>query len=334
MIKDGPFKDGYHMRKSQFKPAWWLPFSHLQTIWPALVRRNAKLVSQLEHERVELPDGDFLDLAWAGRHEKGPIVIILHGFEGSLHSHYIAGMLNALKKDGLRSVFMHFRGCSGTPNRLARGYHSGETGDVAFVADFLKKREPNTPLAAVGYSLGGNVLLKWLGETGKSNPLTAAVAVSVPFELTSAVKRMQRGFSRLYQWYLLYYACKRLKYKYQQQAELAELGLRLNSVKTIIEFDNLLTAPLHGFENAHHYYQEASSRRYLRHIEVPTLIVHAKDDPFMTDEVIPAVSELSSSVQLEMSERGGHVGFVSGRYPWKPKYWLEERVPRFFAEHF
>lgn len=322
------------MKPSTFRPAWWLPSAHLQTIWPALMRRQPRVISQLEHERLELPDGDFLDLAWVGRTESGPIVLVLHGFEGSLHSHYIAGMLNALKRSGLRSVFMHFRGCSGVPNRLLRGYHSGETGDVAWVTQVLKAREPNTPIAAIGYSLGGNVLLKWLGETGAANPLTAAVAVSVPFELMGAVKRIQRGFSRLYQRYLLYYACKRLRHKFQKQQEHSQFAHRLKSVKNIVEFDNLLTAPLHGFKDAHHYYEEASSRRYLKHIETPTLILHAKDDPFMTDDVIPGITELSTSVQFEMSERGGHVGFVSGRYPWKAEYWLEQRVPHFFKEHF
>lgn len=322
------------MVQSQFKPAWWLPFSHMQTIWPALVRRrNRALIAKLQHERLELPDGDFLDLAWLGKDETGPIVIVMHGFEGSLESHYSLGMLHALREHGLRSVFMHFRGCSGTPNRLVRGYHSGETSDLAFLAEVLKGREPKTLLAAVGYSLGGNVLLKWLGETERRNPLVAAVAISVPFELIGAVRRIQRGFSRFYQWYLLRHARKRLQHKLRQHAGFDEHVERLKSVKTIVEFDDLLTAPLHGFKNAMHYYQEASSRQFLRHIAVPTLIVHAKDDPFMTTEVIPEKTELSSCVQFEMSERGGHVGFVSGAYPWKPKYWLEERIPQFFLEH-
>lgn len=323
------------MIQSQFKPAWWLPFSHLQTIYPAILRRKTKIPAPLfEHERLELPDGDFLDLAWVGRLKTGPIIMVLHGFEGSLQSHYSMGMLNALKEFGLRSVFMHFRGCSGIPNRLARGYHSGETGDVAFLASVIAEREPKTPIAALGYSLGGNVLLKWLGETKDKNPLSAAVAVSVPFELTRAVKRIQSGFSRFYQWYLLHHACKRLRHKFEEQQEHSELGDRLKTVKSIVDFDNLLTAPLHGFKDADHYYQEASSRRYLRHIQKPTLILHAKDDPFMTAEVVPDHSELSSAVRLEVSDRGGHVGFVSGRYPWKPRYWLEERVPQFFVEHF
>jgi len=322
------------MKQSQFKPAWWLPFSHLQTIWPALLRRrNRTIMSELQHERLELYDGDFLDLAWLGREETGPIVIVMHGFEGSIASHYALGMLASLKKHGLRSVFMHFRGCSGTPNRLLREYHSGETADLAYLVKVLQEREPHTPLAAVGNSLGGNVLLKWLGETGGNNPLIAAAAISVPFELTLAVNRVQRGFSRFYQWYLLNHACKRLQRKLRHHAGYQEHAKRLKSIKTIVELDELLTAPLHGFRNAMHYYKEASSRQFLRHIKVPTLIVHAKDDPFMTSDIIPDASELSSYVQLEVSDRGGHLGFVSGTYPWKPTYWLEERVPRFFLEH-
>lgn len=325
------------MKKSEFKPAWWLPFSHMQTIWPAFIkRRDLEGVKELSYERLELPDGDFLDLVWSGRDEKGPIVIMLHGFEGSIDSHYSKGMLIALKKYGLRSVFMHFRGCSGTHNRLPKNYHSGDTEDIAHLAAVLKKREPKTKLAAIGYSLGGNVLLKWLGETGKENPLESAIAVSVPFELTNAVNRIQRGFSRLYHWYLLNHVCRRLQAKFKHiESYAAHFTIeQIKTIKSIVEFDDMVTAKLHGFENAHHYYNSASSRQYLKNIKVPTLIVHAKDDPFMTPEAIPSQSELSPYVQLEVSEKGGHVGFISGGTPWKPTFWIEERAPQFFVQYF
>ena len=151
------------MSDNQFKPAWWLPNSHLQTLWPPIFRRNIKDL-QLERERLELPDGDFIDLDWVSRQKQGPLVLILHGLEGSIESHYAKGMLQTVTQYGWRGVFMHFRGCSGEPNRLARSYHSGETGDIDYVISLLRDREPNLILAAVGFSLGGNVLLKWLGE--------------------------------------------------------------------------------------------------------------------------------------------------------------------------
>lgn len=317
------------MNKQEFKPAWWLKNSHLQTIWPVLVRRPIKDLP-LERERLETPDGDFLDLDWINRSKTGqPIVIVLHGFEGSIDSHYATTMLKELAERGYRGVFMHFRGCSGEPNRLPRGYHSGETADIAHLASVLLAREPNTPLAGIGYSLGGNVLLKWLGETGADNPLKAAVAVSVPFELHKAAERIQHGFSRFYQWYFLRCLRRRLFGKFQAVAAPIDFAV-ISGARTIWDLDNGYTAPLHGFQNASHYYSVSSSRQYLKNITVPTLLVHAKDDPFMTEDVLPSPRELSSSVTLEVSETGGHVGFVSGRYPWRPEYWLEKRVPAFF----
>lgn len=319
------------MDNQEFKPAWWLKNSHLQTIWPVLTRKSVRDLP-LERERLETPDGDFLDVDWVGRSNIGqPLVIVLHGFEGSIESHYAKTMLKQLCGQGYRGVFMHFRGCSGEHNRLARGYHSGETADIAFLMSVLLAREPNTPMAAIGYSLGGNVLLKWLGETGADNPLKAAVAISVPFELHKAAERIQKGFSRFYQWYFLKCLRRRLLSKFEAVEAPIDLGV-IQGARTIWDFDNAYTAPLHGFQNAEHYYTVSSSRQYLKRIEVPTLLVHAKDDPFMSEDVLPERHELSPKVILELSETGGHVGFVSGRYPWCPEYWLEKRVPSFLAE--
>lgn len=325
-------KQGCHaMHNNHFKPAWWLKNSHLQTIWPVLVRKQVKDLP-LERERLELPDGDFLDIDWVGKSEVGrPLVLILHGFEGSIESHYAKSMLRSLREQGWRGVFMHFRGCSGEPNRLVKGYHSGETQDVAYLVEQIRKREPKTRIAGIGYSLGGNVLLKWLGETGAKNPLCAAVAVSVPFELHKAAERIQSGFSRFYQWYFLHCLRRRL-YKKCEQVPFPVALLGWNQMRTIFDFDNTFTAPVHGFENAEDYYQTASSRQYLSKIQVPTLLVHAKDDPFMTADVVPTADELSPCVRLEVSESGGHVGFVGGRYPWCPEYWLESRIPVYLSE--
>jgi predicted alpha/beta-fold hydrolase len=319
------------MDDMKFKPAWWLRNPHLQTMWPTLCRRPIKNLP-LRRERFELPDGDFVDLDWAGS-GNGPIVLVLHGFEGSIDSSYAKGMLLAIKQQGWRGVFMHFRGCSGEHNRKPHSYHSGDTGDVAEVVKEIKLREPDTLLAAVGFSLGGNVLLKWLGETRDQNPLHAAIAISVPFELHKAADKICQGFSRFYQWYMLRSVQKRLEQKFLQQPPPIKFP-PFSQLRTIRDFDDKVTAPMHGFSGVQEYYTLSSSRQFLQHIRVPTLLLHAKDDPFMTQEVIPHPHELSEVVRLEVTETGGHVGFVTGKFPWRAEYWLEQRVPIFLRECF
>lgn len=317
---------------NQFKPAWWLRNPHLQTLWPVFCRKSITHLA-LERERLELPDGDFIDLDWVQSSvQRGPVVLLMHGLEGSIESHYSKGMLDAITKQGWRGVFMHFRGCSGEPNRLPRGYHSGDTGDVAYVTKIIQRRFPGEPIAAIGYSLGGNVLLKWLGETQGESPLHAAIAISVPFELDKAADRIQQGFSRLYHWYFI----RCMRDRMVQKHELGILPLDpavIEGSDNILSFDDNITAPLHGFVNAQDYYTVTSSRQFLGRIQRPTLILHAKDDPFMTEAVIPSQTELSPYVELEISESGGHVGFVAGTLPWKPRYWLEERIPAFLKNH-
>jgi len=311
-----------------FKPAWWCRGPHAQTLWPYLIRRTARVA--LRRERLELPDGDFLDLDWTPN-TTGPIVAILHGLEGSSDSPYARGILRAIECRGWRGVIMHFRGCSGEPNRRPRSYHSGETGDFAYFVEVLRQREPHTPLAAVGYSLGGNVLLKWMGEMGERANLAAAVAVSVPFVLSEAASRMEQGFSQTYQWWLL----RRLHRSIEEKRQRLSLPLTTNdpsSLWTFRDFDEHVTARLHDFDGADHYYRVSSSRQYLTGITVNTLLLHAQDDPFMFAATVPHRDELSDSTTLELSEHGGHVGFVSGRWPWAARYWLEERIPRYLEK--
>lgn len=294
----------------------------MQTLWPFLFRRAPRV--ELRRERVELPDGDFLDLDWTVR-DDGPIVLILHGLEGSSNSKYARGLLKAVHKRGWRGAVMHFRGCSGEPNRMPRGYHSGETGDLACIVDLLRRRKPETPLFVVGFSLGGNVLLKWLGESGEQAPINAAVAVSVPFLLGESAKRLDRGFSRVYQWGLMRSMCRSVAEKRRR----VKLPLRiedLSALKTFRDFDEHVTAVLHGFASADDYYNRSSSWQYLKEIQVPTLIIHSSDDPFMTKAMIPQDGELSPAIQLEINDSGGHVGFVGGEWPWAPAYWLEGRI--------
>lgn len=317
-----------------FQPAWWLPGPHGQTLWAALVRRRAR--PPLERERVELPDGDFVDLDWAAPRADlrpdPPIVLVLHGLEGSSDSRYARGMLAALARAGWRAAMLHFRGCSGSPNRLARSYHSGDTGDLAFVIGALAARFPCARLGAVGFSLGGNVLLKWLGETADANPLRVAAAVSVPFALGRCADRLEQGFSRAYQWWLMRSMRSSVLAKAPLLADRLDLD-RARRSRSFREFDDRVTAPLHGFASADDYYARSSSRGYLRAIAVPTLIVHARDDPFMYPEVVPEAAEVSPAVRLAITGRGGHVGFVEGAWPGRARYWLEEAIPDFLRPY-
>ena len=279
---------------------------------------------------MELADGDFIDLDWSTG-DSGPIVLVLHGLEGSSRSRYARGLAKVVEGRGWRCAILNFRGCSGTPNRLQRSYHSGDTDDLAEVVNRLAQREPSGRLFIVGYSLGGNVLLKWLGEAADVARVDAAVAVSVPFELDKVAQRLTSGFSQLYQWRLLRDLRAKLRTKFRHRDCSLDLGRALQQ-RTFHGFDDLVTAPLHGFDGVGDYYSRASSRQYLRTITVPTLILHALDDPFMTPDVVPSPAELSASVTLEVSAHGGHVGFVQGRTPWSLSYWLEARINRFFSD--
>ncbi|WP_306519237.1 hydrolase [Rheinheimera sp.] len=320
---------------SEFKPAWWLKNCHLQTILAKYLAPRQPLFYR--PELFNLPDGDELMLSWG---EKSPqnskaLVVILHGLEGNIHSHYVRGMLASLQQQGFAVVLMHFRGCHGEANKLPRAYHSGDTADFAFVLQQLGERYPGLPLAGVGFSLGGNVLMKYLGETAEHCPLKAAAAVSAPLQLSASADRINQGFSKFYQRYLL----KRLKGTMQRKLKrhhnfpLPVTYTDIQRLGTIRDFDQQLTAPLHGFLDAEDYYQKASAKPYLRHIKRPTLLIHAKDDPFLAADVIPTAAELSPHSRLLVSEYGGHVGFVCGGLPWKPVYWLDQVVPAFLQQH-
>ena len=320
--------------QSEFNPAWWLPNSHLQTIYPSFANRKSAEIDSME--RLELLDGDFIDLAWVtqGLAVDAPLVILLHGLGGGLKSTYVAGLLSSFKSVGFRSVLMHFRGASGEPNRHPRAYHSGETGDLNELLECLNQREPLTRKAVVGISLGGNVLLKWLGEHGRQSFIQAAVAISVPFQLSMVAERINQGFSRVYQTHLL----KKLRAVFLSKLETVNRQLPLSkedlmSIKTIYDFDERITAPLHGFKNANAYYQEASALHYLSTIATPTLIIHALDDPFMMPQAVPGVDVLSKDIMLELSAKGGHVGFITGNQFPNPVYWIEQRIPTFLRDY-
>ena len=322
-----------------FKPVWWLNNPHLQTLYPALLRKPPLLTRQ--RERISTPDGDFLDLDWYGNDKKA-IVILLHGLSGSSRSAYILGLQNALALQGLSSVAINFRGCSGEPNRLARCYHSGETEDIHFVYQTLRKRYPQSALAAVGFSIGGNVLLKWLGEQGDRLSLVAAVAICVPLVLGLCASKLDDGFSRIYRRQLLKELTQHVELKkvYLERMGLAEEAdklRRLGDLSRICSFwqyDDQVVAPLHGFKDVYDYYERSSSRQYLSAIRLPTLLIQAEDDPFMTQAVLPEANELSSDVKLEVYSGGGHVGFVGGDRCFGVDYWLDKRVTAFLSQGF
>lgn len=299
------------------------------TMYTTLSGRTVPI--ETRRERLALPDGDFVDLDWVDVPNPQLTLVLFHGLEGSIDSPYARGLLVEGARRGWQGVLMHFRGCSGEPNRLPRAYHSGETGDARTVLAEVQARAGDRPMAAVGYSLGGNVLLKYLGEEGAKAPLVAAAAACVPMMLSPCAAKLRRGFSRVYDRWLLRLLKASLRRK-RAAVDLGDVGrIDERELGSIWAFDERITAPLHGFAGAEDYYARSSSRPYLNRIRVPTLILHALDDPFMTAEVVPNESELSDAVTLELSDRGGHVAYIAGS-PWRPRYWLEERIPEFLAE--
>ncbi|MCB1800845.1 MAG: hydrolase [Gammaproteobacteria bacterium] len=306
---------------SAFRPAWWLRGDHAQTLWPAFFRRQPRI--EVTWERLELADGDFLDLAWSGPAD-GEIVLFMHGLQGGIDSHYARGIMQALNRRGMRVCLMHFRGCGREPNRLPISYHSGKTDDPQATIEHIRRHHGRAVVAAVGVSLGGNVLLKWLGEQGTASPLRRAMAISVPFRLDAAARRMERGWSRLYQRHLV----RSLQDSYRRKfaGMPSPLDVRIDALNTFRLFDDQVTAALHGFDGVDDYYARCSSRRFIPAISVPTLILHARNDPFMFPDTPPEPDELPASVTLEIPRSGGHVGFVEGWWPGIGRYYIDQRV--------
>lgn len=316
------------MATADFKPAWWLRSPHLQTLWPVFFKKRHKL--DLLTEQVELDDGDFIDLCWS-KSASGKSVLVLHGLEGDISSHYANGIMYQLEQSGYKPVLMHFRGCSGRVNRLARAYHSGDTADIATIVNYIKDKTGHYPYAAVGYSLGGNVLLKWLGETGSLNPLTKAVAVSVPFQLHDAARRLEKGLSKVYRDYLLASLRKKYTEKFKQLS--SPLDVDVKQLKSFWDYDDKVTAPLHGFKGAQDYYDQCSSRQFLKDIQTPTRIIHSYDDPFMFRATVPGDEELNRFIDLLPTSHGGHVGFISGNNPFTAYSWCEKKISEFLSDN-
>ena len=317
-----------------FKPKLTLKNRHLQTLYAPLFRKQTTPKVEVEHFNLE--DGDFLESYWYNEkpNDNRPIVVLFHGLAGSFNSPYIQGIMKALEAKGFSSVLMHFRGCSGKENLLPRAYHSGDTADARAWLNYLRVKYKESNLYAIGYSIGGNMLLKLLGEDGEKSILQSAVSVSAPMDLDITAKTINKGFSKRYQAHLL----KPLKETLLAKFDKFDMEILLNktrqdiqNIKTIEEFDEYYTAPINGFKSAQDYYKKCSAKQFLKDIKVPTLIIHALDDPFMTPKILPCENEISEHIQLKITKHGGHVGFVHGGI-FKPKYWLEERIVDYLSK--
>lgn len=303
---------------NQFKPAWWLPNGHLQSCYTAFFPYKRK--SKVRWEELQLPDNDFIELAWAGEKDN-PLVVLLPGLESSIDSNSPQVLMDALVDEGWQVVVMHHRGCGRRINRLARSYNCLNHEDLSYLISVLRKRFDGQSISCIGFSLGGNILLHYLHDHSDA-PIKAAVAVSTPFEMSSAVDYIPN----LYQFRFLLTLKKKTIKKIKSGIVMPASIEQVKKVKTIREHDDLITAPLFNFSSSSAYYQAANCRPILKDIQHPTLILHAMDDPFVPTNTVPGLSEVSSSVILEISEKGGHLGFINGSLPGRPEYWLKERV--------
>lgn len=316
-----------------FRPLRGFAGAHTQTLLGKLLRNGRTL--PLRRERWTTPDDDFLDLDFTVDPDpESPLALVLHGLEGHARRGYCMESYRAARALGMAAVGLNFRACSGEPNLRARSYHSGETHDLAFVVTELRQRFPDRPLVALGFSLGGNVLLKYLGERGHdpSVGVTAAAAISVPYDLSAGADRLQT--TPMGRMVYTRYFLRSLTAKVEEKAHLVgddAILSRVRSARTLRAFDDALTAPLHGFADAADYYDRSSSARYLERIRVPTLLLHAMDDPFLPRSAVPlAAMKSNAALYPVLTEQGGHVGFVTGRLG-HPRFWAEESAARFLA---
>lgn len=265
-----------------------------------------------------------------------PRILLLHGLEGSERSHYVGGLLSEAAARGWGATLIVFRGCGTAPNTARRFYHSGETNDLAHVFGILASRWPDAAWCVAGVSLGGNVLLKWLGERGVvvADRVRAAAAISVPYDLEAGSRFISRGFARVYDRSFLNSLRRKALAKLERYPDLFDRA-QLDRANSVFDFDNAVTGPVHGFVDARDYYSKSSSLGYLARIRVPTLLLSARDDPFLPssvlDRVAVAVRE-NPTFEVEFLESGGHVGFVGGRWPWRAEYYAERRTFEFFDQ--
>jgi predicted alpha/beta-fold hydrolase len=320
-----------------YTPAWWVPGPHLHTLWGKLVRRAPTVRTRAE--RWATPDDDELEIrrldAPPGAAPDTPRLLLLHGLEGTIRSHYLRGTLAQARARGWAADVLIFRGCNGEVNRARRMYHSGETEDVDFVVRRLVAENPRQPLVMAGFSLGGNVLLKWLGERADEVPhqLRAAATVSVPFDLERGSRHIESGFSRIYTRHFMRTLRRKALAKLDLHPGLFD-SAALHHARTLFDFDEAVTAPVHGFAGASDYYSRSSAIGFLNGIRRKTLLLSSYDDPFLPRQVLDDVAKVASQnscLRAEFHREGGHVGFVSGRWPSRARYYAEERVVEFLA---
>jgi uncharacterized protein len=309
-------------------PAW-LPGGHAQTIYASVCAPRPSI--RYRRAEWETPDGDFIELDWVDGPARTPRVVLFHGLEGGSGSHYAASLMSAVKARGWRGIVPHFRGCGGRANRLPRAYHSGDLHEIHWILERMCAQEPSSPCLPVGVSLGGNALLKWLAACGSDARalVPAAAVVSAPVDLQAAGHGLGRGFNRLYTWHFLRTLKAKSLHKAGQFPGLYDMS-KVARARNLYEFDNLVTAPLHGFRDADDYWTRASSKHELRQIALPTLLVHALNDPFLPARFLPRPHEVSPQVLLEYPSEGGHAGFVTGPFPGRLD-WLPNRVLQFFG---
>ncbi len=325
---------------SSYAAPHWLPGGHAQTIYAAKLMPRPGVAYR--RERWDTPDGDFIDLDWAdapsavsdqrpATANTAPLVVLFHGLEGSSRSHYALAMMAALRSRGMRGVVVHFRGCSGEPNRLPRAYHSGDAQEIDWILRRLRAQNPAAPLYATGISLGGNALLKWLGESGDAatRVIDAAAAVSAPLDVMAMGDALGQGFNLVYSRNFLQTLKAKSLAKLERHPGLYDADA-VRASRTLREFDDLVTAPIHGYKNTDDYWTRASSKPGLGNIRVPTLVINARNDPFLPARALPRADEVSGVVTLEQPEQGGHVGFVGGAPPGNFD-WLPRRVLGFFG---
>lgn len=317
------------MTPSHYVSPWWLPSGHLQTIYPA--KCTAKPAVNYRRERWTTPDNDFIDVDFVDGLPDQPIVVLFHGLEGSSDSHYARALMHAVSLRGWTGIVPHFRSCSGEMNLAPRFYFSGDSVELSWMMQKIQQHQATihaSHLFATGVSLGGNTLLKWLGEHPQSSGVDAACAISAPIDMAASGRALGKSRNQIYAKVFLKTMQKKAIEKWHQFPDLFDLEAIL-AAKDIYTFDNLITAPLHGFMNVEDYWYHASSKHVLMNITVPTWILNAQNDPFMPKVCLP--KEAAPSVTLSFPKHGGHVGFPTGPFPGHIS-WLPEQMLAFLSQ--
>ena len=313
--------------KLTYQAPSWLPGGHAQTLWPLLIKPRSL---KFRRERWTTPDDDFIDVDFLDGPADSPLLVLFHGLEGSARSHYALSTAHACKKAGWRLALPHFRGCSGELNRQPRAYHSGDSDEIDWILQRLHTLNEQRPLHAAGVSLGGNALLKWAGERGAAavQYVTGVAAMCAPLDLAACGHHLARGFNQVYTRHFLRTLKSISANRLQQFPDLFN-EKKMRQATNLYQFDDAVTAPVHGFAGADDYWQRASAKPWLKTIAIPALAVNPKNDPFLPADYLPRASEVSPTVRLEHPANGGHVGFVSGPFPGNLD-WLPQRLLHFF----